>query len=159
MSNFTGSHIAQTFLCSVIRVCCHQNVLRVLFPLLEISGLRWLHCHQAPWRSALLSLQPTLYPLAPLIVWSIPPTWDSATSANFWHRCQSIPRYTWTASSKHTRNIVSKPASSDGTSQPWGVNTYQFLWSCLTHGAEDNEREMHDDETEGFELADPDIND
>jgi len=24
----------------------------------------------------------------------------------------------------------------------------------LTHGAEDNEREMHDDETEGFELAD-----
>jgi POT family proton-dependent oligopeptide transporter len=27
----------------------------------------------------------------------------------------------------------------------------------LTHGAEDNEREMHTDETEGFELADPDI--
>jgi POT family proton-dependent oligopeptide transporter len=29
----------------------------------------------------------------------------------------------------------------------------------LTHGAEDNEREMHNDETEGFELADPEIND
>ncbi|MBR9914787.1 MAG: peptide MFS transporter, partial [Algicola sp.] len=29
----------------------------------------------------------------------------------------------------------------------------------LTHGAEDNEREMHNDETEGFELADPDLND
>jgi POT family proton-dependent oligopeptide transporter len=28
----------------------------------------------------------------------------------------------------------------------------------LTHGAEDNEREMHNDEAEGFELADPDIN-
>lgn len=28
----------------------------------------------------------------------------------------------------------------------------------LTHGAEDNERMMHSDETEGFELADPDIN-
>ncbi|MFT5846460.1 MAG: POT family proton-dependent oligopeptide transporter [Psychroserpens sp.] len=28
----------------------------------------------------------------------------------------------------------------------------------LTHGAEDNERVMHTDETEGFELADPDIN-
>ncbi|WP_033960056.1 peptide MFS transporter [Psychroserpens jangbogonensis] len=28
----------------------------------------------------------------------------------------------------------------------------------LTHGAEDNEVEMHNDETEGFELADPDIN-
>ena len=28
----------------------------------------------------------------------------------------------------------------------------------LTHGAEDNERVMHNDETEGFELADPDIN-
>ncbi len=28
----------------------------------------------------------------------------------------------------------------------------------LTHGAEDNERMMHTDETEGFELADPDIN-
>jgi POT family proton-dependent oligopeptide transporter len=28
----------------------------------------------------------------------------------------------------------------------------------LTHGAEDNERIMHNDETEGFELADPDIN-
>lgn len=29
----------------------------------------------------------------------------------------------------------------------------------LTHGAEDNEREMHTDETEGFELADPELND
>ncbi len=29
----------------------------------------------------------------------------------------------------------------------------------LTHKAEDNERIMHNDETEGFELADPDIND
>ncbi|WP_178990378.1 peptide MFS transporter [Winogradskyella schleiferi] len=28
----------------------------------------------------------------------------------------------------------------------------------LTHGAEDNERMMHNDEAEGFELADPDIN-
>lgn len=28
----------------------------------------------------------------------------------------------------------------------------------LTHGAEDNERVMHNDETEGFELADPEIN-
>ncbi|WP_204343913.1 peptide MFS transporter [Psychroserpens algicola] len=28
----------------------------------------------------------------------------------------------------------------------------------LTHGAEDNERIMHNDETEGFELADPEIN-
>lgn len=28
----------------------------------------------------------------------------------------------------------------------------------LTHGAEDNEREMHNDETEGFELADPKLN-
>jgi POT family proton-dependent oligopeptide transporter len=27
----------------------------------------------------------------------------------------------------------------------------------LTHGAEDNERMMHNDETEGFELADPDL--